>query len=62
MTKEERAMLRKVKVGAIIMFGMKLIDKETFGDLMHFEKLSIERQRELVQIVESLKPDNQDSQ
>lgn len=56
MTKEEKAMLRKVKVGAIIMRGMRLIDKETFGDLMKFEKLTPERQKELVELVQSLVP------
>lgn len=58
MTKEDRAMLRRVKVGAIIIFGLKLIDKETFGDLMHFEKLSHERQEELCKIIEDLIPKN----
>lgn len=58
MTKEDKAMLRRVKVGAIIIFGLRLIDKETFADLMHFEKLPHERQEELCVIIENLIPKN----
>lgn len=58
MTKEEKVMLLRVKVGAIIIFGLKLIDKDTFADLMHFEKLPHERQEELCRIIENLIPKN----
>lgn len=51
MTKEEKKQLVKVKVGAVILLGIGVIDKPTFKDLIHFEKLPEERQKELVELI-----------
>ena len=54
MTKEDKRLLLRMKVGVVILRGSGLIDNETFKDLMRFEKLPEARQEELIKVIRGL--------